>query len=249
MAQNEEDIDYRDGDVLCKGRLIIPEGDDQRPGVVIFPDISGVSEHSIGRARRLAKEFGYVALVADLYGNGESPPLSTGMEVVKSWLTNPDRLAKRGAAALDALKAWPRCNGRLAAIGFCFGGGTVLAIARSGNADMIGGVSFHGVLGTVKPAQAGIIKSKLMVLHGADDPFAGDFPFLGHPGVTSTNALAFTEEMSAAKIDCQLVAYCGAVHAFTIPTAGDFGLDGAQYHALTDQRSWRAMADFLGEVL
>jgi dienelactone hydrolase len=250
MTQKPEPIEYRDGDVICKGRLVLPTGSDRRPGVVVFPDISGVGEHPIGRANRLAEEFGYIALVADVYGEGKAPPLPEAFNVVASWFLRPDDLARRAAAALKALKAHPRCNGRLGAIGFCFGGATVLALARSGNSDLLGGVSFHGVLATPKPAVSGVVKAKLLVLHGADDPFAGDATFFGQGGeIKSKTALEFTQEMSAAGVDCQTVSYSGVVHAFTIPTADQFGTPGAKYDAVTDRRSWKAMADFFKEVL
>jgi dienelactone hydrolase len=250
MTQHTESFDYRDGNTLCRGRLALPAGNDRRPGVVIFHDISGVGEHPIGRANRLVQEFGYAALVADVYGEGKAPPLPEAGAVVASWLSRPDDLARRAAAALSALKAHPRCSGHVGAIGFCFGGATVLALARSGNGDLRGGVSFHGVLATPKPAVPGVVKAKLLVLHGADDPFAGDLVFGGKGGeIKSTTALAFTQEMSAAGVDCQTVSYSGVVHAFTIPTADKFGTPGAKYDAVTDRRSWKAMADFFAEVL
>lgn len=250
MTQKSESFDYQDGDVTCKGRLVQPAGRERRPGVVVFPDISGIGEHPIDRANRLAEEFGYVALVADVYGEGTPPPLPGALEVVASWLARPDDLARRAAAALNALKAHPRCDGRLGAIGFCFGGATVLALVRSGNRDLLAGVSFHGVLATPKPAVSGTVKAKLLVLHGADDPFAGDATFFGQGGeITSNTALEFTQEMSAAGVDCQMVSYCGVVHAFTIPAADMFGTPGAKYDPVADRRSWKAMTDFFAEVL
>lgn len=250
MTQHNEAFNYPDGDVTCKGQLVLPSGSDRRAGVVVFPDISGIGEHPIGRAGRLAEEFGYIALVADVYGEGKAPPLAEAGGVVAAWLSKPDNLARRAAAALQALKAHPRCNGRLGAIGFCFGGATVLALARSGNSDLLGGVSFHGVLATPKPAVPGVVKSKLLVLHGADDPFAGDLVFFGQGGqVKSKTALEFTQEMSAAGVDCQTVSYSGVVHAFTIPAADQFGTPGAKYDPVTDRRSWKSMGDFLDEVL
>lgn len=250
MVPKTEALDYRDGDVICKGQVTLPEGNDRRPGVIVFPDISGIGQHPISRASRLAEELGYVALVADVYGEGKAPPLAEAGEVVAAWLSRPADLARRGAAALQALKAHPRCNGRLGAIGFCFGGAAVLALARSGNSDLLGGASFHGVLATPKPAVPGVVKTKLLVLHGADDPFAGDLVFMGKGGeIASKTALEFTQEMSAAGVDCQTISYSGVVHAFTIPTAEMFGTPGARYDAATDRRSWQSMANFLSEVL
>jgi dienelactone hydrolase len=250
MTSVLEPFDYPDGEVVCKGRLALPPGDDPRPGVIVFHDIQGVGEHPLGRATRLADEFGYLALAADVYGNGEPPELSGADKVVASWISRPDELAQRATAAVQALKSHPRCNGRIGAIGFCFGGATVLALVRSGTSDLHAAVTFHGVLGTAKPAAAGGPHPKVLVLHGADDPFAGDVPFLDMAGaVHSTTVPEFLAEMAGANIDCQLVAYAGVVHAFTIPNAGDFGVAGAKYDELADKRSWQTMGNLFREAL
>lgn len=249
MSQSGEDFEYRDGETICRGRLFLPAGSDARPGVVVFPDITGMGEHPVGRARRLADELGYVALVADVYGNGAFPGFPEAQNVVASWISRPSELAKRADAALAAIKAHPRCDGRLGAIGFCFGGATVLALARSGLGNLRAGVSFHGVLATPEPAQPGIVGAKLLVCHGADDPFAGEAPLMGlADDVRSKTLPEFLQEMSDADVDCQVVAYAGIVHAFTIPDAGKFGTDGARYDRLTDQRSWKAMTSFFEET-
>ncbi|UIX29243.1 dienelactone hydrolase family protein [Streptomyces sp. GQFP] len=250
MTSALEPFDYNDGDVTCKGRLALPPGDDLRPGVVVFHDIQGVGEHPIGKATRLAEEFGYLALAADVYGNGQPPEMSGADRVVASWLSRPDDLVRRASAAVEALKAHPRCNGRIGAIGFCFGGATVLALVRSGLSGLQAAVSFHGVLGTAKQAVVGQAHPKTLVLHGADDPFAGDVPFLDMAGVVHSKTLPdFLEEMSNANVDCQVVAYAGVVHAFTIPNAGDFGVVGAKYDELADKRSWESMGALFREAL
>lgn len=250
MAKTEEEFDYQDGNVTCKGRLVLPSGSDPRPGVVVFPDIMGIGEHPLGRAHRLAKELGYVALVADVYGNGTFPGFPDAQNVVASWISDPRNLARRAAAALGALKNHPRCNGHLGAIGFCFGGATVLALARSGNRDLRAAVSFHGVLATPEVAAPGEVSAKLLVCHGADDPFAGDGPLMGLGGEVKSKTLdEFLQEMSTAGADCQVIAYAGKVHAFTIPHADQFGMPGAKYDEVTDIRSWKAMASFFQEEL
>lgn len=244
-----ETLDYTDGDVACRGRLALPDGDDRRPGVVVFHDIQGIGEHPVGRATRLAEEFGYLALAADTYG-GQPPELSVAGDVVASWLARPADLAKRAAAAVAALSAHPRCDGRIGAIGFCFGGATVLALARSGLSDLRAAVSFHGVLATPLPAAPGQVRAKVLVLHGGDDPFAGDAVFMGKADkVYSTTLPDFLDEMAKANVDCQLVVYTGVVHAFTIPNASDFGVAGAKYDELADRRSWQAMGNLFHEAL
>jgi dienelactone hydrolase len=250
MAMHEEAFDYRDGDTTCKGRLVLPEGEDRRAGVVVFPDIMGLGDHPLGRARRLAKELGYVALVADVYGEGDFPGFPEALEVVAAWLSRPQDLARRAAAALTALGDHPRCDGTVGAIGFCFGGATVLALARSGHPSLRAGVAFHGVLATPEPAGPGAIGARLLVCHGADDPFAGEAALMGRGGAVASQTLeAFLAEMSHAGADCQVIAYAGVVHAFTIPHAGDLGTEGARYDARADTRSWSAMAAFLEETL
>lgn len=249
MSQVDEQFDYYDGETLCKGRLIVPADGGARPGIVVYPDITGVGEHSIGKAKRLAEELGYVVLVADVYGNGSFPGFPQAGDVVASWISNPRDLARRAGTAIDALAADPRCNGRIGAIGFCFGGATVLTLVRTANCKLIAGVSFHGVLATPEVAQTDA-PGKLLVCHGADDPFAGEVPLGGlAQDVKSVTLPEFLTEMSQAHVDCQVIAYAGVVHAFTIPDAGKFGTPGAAYNKAADERSWRAMADFFQETL
>lgn len=250
MSQSGQELEYNDSGVICKGRLMLPAGGDRRPGVVVFPDITGVGEHSLGRARRLAEELGYIALVADVYGNGQIPALPDAQGAVASWISRPGDLANRAAAAVNALAAHSRCNGRLAAIGFCFGGATVLALVRSGLSNLQAGVSFHGVLATPEVAGPRRVKAKLLVCHGADDPFAGELPLMGLGGNIKSKTLPeFLKEMSDARVDCQVIAYAGIVHAFTIPDADKFGTPGAKYDRTTDVRSWRAMVNLFEETL
>lgn len=249
-SKSEEDFQYRDAGVTCRGRLILPPGGDVRPGVVVFPDFTGIGDHSVGRGHRLAEELGYVALVADLYGNGEAPARPEARDVVASWLSRPGDLARRAAAAVDALEAHPRCNGCLGAIGFCFGGAAILALARAGLSSLRAGVSFHGVLATPDIAVPGRTKAKLLVCHGADDPFVGALPLMGSAADMKSKTLGeFLEEMSAARVDCQVIAYAGIVHAFTIPDADTFAIPGSKYDKATDDRSWKAMTAFFEETL
>lgn len=230
-------FDYRDGDVACRGRIALPQGQDRRPAIAVFADLSGVGEQTIGRAERLAAEFGYIALAADLYGEGRSVrSIDEGVPLVQSWLAEPDRIVRRAGAALDALARHPRCDGRLAAIGFCFGGAVVLELARANYPGCRAGVSFHGNLATVRPARA-TIEASLLVCHGAEDPFVGQ-----------AELMAFLDEMAACGADCQTIAYTGAAHSFTNPAIDALGMAGAFYHGRTDERSWRAMATHLHEA-
>ena len=125
---------------------------------------------------------------------------------------------------------------RIAAIGYCFGGTTVLELARSG-ADIAGVVSFHGGLSSPTPGDAKNIKAKVLALHGADDP-----------NVPPKEVAAFEDEMRQAGVDWQLVAYGGAVHSFTDWNAGNDNAKGAAYNERADRRSWEAMKQFFAEL-
>ena len=125
---------------------------------------------------------------------------------------------------------------RIAAIGYCFGGTTVLELARSG-ADVLGVVSFHGGLDTPNPEDAKKIQGRVLALHGADDRF-----------VTPEQVEAFRKEMEQAGVDYRFVAYPGAVHSFTVPEAGNDPSTGMAYNAAADRESWNAMTAFLEEI-
>jgi len=141
-------------------------------------------------------------------------------------------------SALATLRGNEHVNSKqVGAIGYCFGGTTILELARSG-ADIVGAVSFHGGLNTPTPGDAKKIKCKVLALHGADDPF-----------VPADEVQAFEKEMRDAKVDWQLTAYGGAVHSFTDKGAGDDNSKGAAYNAAADARSWQAMKNFFDEVL
>ena len=229
---------YPHDDTTCRGFIALPNGDAKRPGVVLYADIGGVGEHTQIWADRIAAELGMVALAADIYGEGRTPAdMAEGMQWLTGYRSDPPRLAARAGAALTALKGHPRCDGRLAAIGFCFGGGTVLEVARSGNPDMIAGVSFHGALATPAPAKPGAIHAKLLVCHGAEDPL-----------VPPAELATFLAEMRDAGADCQTIAYTGAVHSFTNVHADGSRMPGIKYHEPTARRSWNAMAAHFAEV-
>ena len=231
-----EPFDYRDGDTQCRGALALPGGSDKRPGIAIFADLGGIGEHTQRYANDLAA-LGYLALAADVYGDGKTPKdFAEGMPWVQGWKADPAGLAKRAAAALDALAAHPRCDGRLGAIGFCFGGTTVLELARHGHPGYLAGVSFHGDAATPQPASKPIA-TKLLVLHGAEDPLM--------PGPV---LLAFLAEMAAVDADCQTIAYTGAVHSFTNRNADGSIMPGIKYHERTAKRSFKAMVAHFAEV-
>jgi dienelactone hydrolase len=232
-------VEYKAGDATLEGLLVQETGGPARkPGVVVVHDWMGVGPYTRGRAEQLAK-LGYVAFVADVYGKGVRPtnPKEAGEQAGKFKRDRP-LLRARMLAALAELRKQPNVlPGKVAAIGYCFGGTAALELARAG-ADLAGVVSFHGGLDSPTPADARAIKARVLVLHGADDPY-----------VPQAEVLAFEEEMRGGGVDWTLVKYSGAVHAFTIPGAGQDNSKGAAYNATADRRSWQAMRDFFDEVL
>ena len=237
-AVKTETVTYKQGTTVLKGYLAYDDASHaKRPGVIIFPAFMGISAHEKDSARRLAK-LGYVAFVADIYGNGVhlTEPKAGFAEMAK-YLGDRKLYRARGAAALAVLKSNPMTDDtRMAAIGYCFGGGGALELARSG-APLKGAVTFHGVLNTPTPQDAKNIKGRVLALHGADDPV-----------VPPKEVAAFEDEMRAAKVDWELVVYSGAVHAFTDPSAGNDNSKGAAYNATADKRSWVAMTEFLHDI-
>lgn len=208
-------------------------------GVLVVPEWWGLNDYPKGRAEMLAK-LGYVAFATDMYGAGitTDDPKRAG-ELAGQFYGKP-LMAERAQAGLDQLLATGLVDAkRVAAIGYCFGGSTVQALAFSG-APLAGIVSFHG--GPVPvPADAAVkTKAKILMCHGAIDPF-----------VSKEQVDAFVKSMNDGKFDYQFVSYAGAVHAFTNPqsdaTAKRTGLPIA-YNAAADHRSWEHMKSFFSEI-
>jgi dienelactone hydrolase len=234
------DLEYFDGAQRCLGVLELPDPakfPGPRPGVVAVHEAWGLGQQVQTRAKMLA-ELGYVALAADIFGDRHIPAdPPEAFAIIGAFLADRPRLRARAGAAVSALKAHPLCNGQVAAIGYCFGGSTVLELARAGNPDVLGVVSFHGGLETPTPAEANRVSARILVCHGAEDPL------IPHPHLT-----AFLSEMAAANADCQTIAYTGAMHSFTNPEARGELMPGIIHHPRTDARSWKAMQTHLDEV-
>ncbi len=230
-------IEYKAGDTACEGYLAGDTAPGKRPGVLVVHDWMGLGKFSMAKADELTR-MGYVALAVDIYGKGVRPanPKEAGEQAGK-FKSDRALLRVRILAALDVLRKNEHVDSnRIAAIGYCFGGTTVLELARSG-ADIAGVVSFHGGLDTPTPGDAKNIKGKLLALHGADDPY-----------VPAADVAAFEVEMTKGGVDWQLVVYSGAVHAFTNPGAGTDNSKGAAYNEKADKRSWEAMKLFFAEI-
>lgn len=236
-STKSESLEYAQAGTALEGYLAYPETKDKRPGVLVFHDWMGLGPNPKMRADMLAK-LGYVALAADLYGKGVRPttPAEAG-KLAGQYKEDRATLRARGQAAFDKLVASGKVDPqKIAVIGYCFGGTAALELARSG-APLAGTVSFHGGLATPHPEDAKNIKGRVLVLHGADDPF-----------VKPEEVQAFETEMRTAKIDWQLVAYGGAVHAFTVEAAGSDPSKGAAYDKKADLRSWDEMKRFFDEL-
>jgi len=232
-------IEYKDGDTTLEGVLVWDDAvKTPRPGVLVVHQWLGVTDYEKRRAEQLAK-LGYVAFCADIYGKGVRPKdtKEAGVEAGK-YKSDRKMLRARVNAGLAALKTSELVDAKhVAAIGYCFGGTTVIELARSG-ADVAGVVSFHGGLDSPTPADGKNIKGKVLACHGADDPF-----------VSAKDLTAFEDEMRLARVDWTLIKYGGAVHSFTQPMAGNDNSKGAAYNEKADIGSWKAMETFLVAVL
>lgn len=231
-------VEYKQGDTVLEGYLAWDDAKKaKQPGVLIVHEWTGINDHMKQRAEMLAK-LGYVAFAADIYGKGIRPT-NREESAATAGIYKSDRplMRARAQAGLETLKKQKLVDPqRIAAIGYCFGGTTVLELARDG-ADVKGVVSFHGGLSTPTPQDAGKIKSKVLVLHGADDPY-----------VKAEEVAAFQQEMRDAKVDWQFISYGNAVHSFTNKAAGTDNSKGAAYNEKADKRSWEAMRAFFAEI-
>ena len=230
-------IEYRDGDVVLEGLLAWDDAVANAPGVLIVHQWMGRTDYEEARAKQLAKE-GYVAFALDIYGKGVRPgnPQEAG-KVATIYKSDRKLYRHRLQLGLDQLRAQSMVDTkRVAAIGYCFGGTGVLELARSG-ADLKGVVSFHGGLDSLNPEEAKKIKAKILICHGADDPF-----------VPVKDIEATKKELSDADVDWQMIYYSEAVHSFTQVMAGNDNSRGAAYQERADKRSWQAMKSFFSEI-
>lgn len=237
-AIQSEIVEYQQGGTPLEGVLVWDDAvPGPRPGVLVVHQWLGLTDYEKHRAEMLA-QLGYVAFCADIYGKGVRPKTTAeaGAAAAK-YKSDRALLRARVNAGLEQLKKSKLVDPkRVAAIGYCFGGTTVMELALSG-AELNGVVSFHGGLDAPNPADAKNIRCKVLALAGADDPFQ-----------KPADLAAFENELRTAKVDWQITFYGGAVHAFTQPMAGNDNSKGAAYNALADRRSWQAMKDFFAEI-
>lgn len=230
-------VAYTDGNQKLEGFLAAPtKPNTKKAGVIILHAWMGISEHEKESAEQLA-ELGYYSFVADVYGQGNKPQnTSEAGKLAGFYKTDYVAYQKRIQLAIDQLVEAGANRDEIAVIGYCFGGTGAIEAAR-GNLKVKGVVSFHGGLGKAGNRLAEPINAKVLVLHGADDPY-----------VPAKEVSAFEDEMRTSKADWQLNSYSNAVHAFTHKDAGTDNSKGAAYNEKADKRSWEAMKIFFKEL-
>ncbi|UCC56044.1 MAG: dienelactone hydrolase family protein [Gammaproteobacteria bacterium] len=240
-AISGKEVSYQAGAVTLKGYLATDTSlQGKRPGILVVHEWWGHNAYARKRAEMLAA-LGYTALAVDMYGDGKMAkhPDDAGKfaGVIRK---DPALMKARFMAALEFLNRQPGVDaGRTAAIGYCFGGGVVLEMARQG-VDLDGVVSFHGSLGGSTTPEKGAIRASVLVLNGAADPF-----------VTAEQIAAFRAEMDAAGADYTFINYPGVKHSFTNPEADQFGKRfdlPLAYDAEADASSWQAMQELFVEI-
>ena len=232
-------VAYKDGRTVLEGFLAYDDAAGKPgPAVLVVHEWWGLNAYAKTRARQLAG-MGYVAFAVDMYGKGVLAMNRTqARKLAGNVRSNRKLMRRRILAALNVVKSNPRVDAkRIAAMGYCFGGTVVLELARSG-ADVAGVVSFHGGLGKRDSTDRTRIKSKVLVLTGADDR-----------SVPMPKLAAFADEMRQGKVDYQIIIYGGAVHSFSNPLSGNNPSSNVAYNVKADKRSWQAMKGFFVEIL
>ena len=236
-----ETVTYSAQGQMMKGYLAYDENiKGQRPGVLVVHEWWGLNDYARRRARMLA-ELGYTALALDMYGNDKvAAHPADAMKFSSELIQNFSMAKERFLAGMTLLQQHPTVDAaKIAAIGYCFGGGIVLNMARQG-VDLKGVVSFHGNLSPVQPAEPGVVKARILVLNGDADKFT-----------TAEQIAAFKKEMEAAQVDYRFISYPGAMHSFTNPDADKLAKQFHMpigYNAGADRKSWEEMKQFLTEI-
>ena len=211
----------------------------KRPAVLVIPEWWGLNDYTRSRAKQLA-ELGYVAMAVDMFGEGKiAANPQEAMEYTKPFYANPQLAKTRLDAALNQLKTFPVTDaGKMAAIGYCFGGNVVLNAARLGS-DLKGVVSFHGGLEGA-PANKQLLKAKILVCNGGNDNF-----------VSEKSITDFKHSMDSIGADYKFISYPNATHAFTNPASTETGKKfnmPIEYNEAADKASWNDMKVFFGKI-
>ncbi|MEM1243901.1 MAG: dienelactone hydrolase family protein [Pseudomonadota bacterium] len=234
---HKQEIVYQHDECRMKGYVAYDEQTkEKRPAVLVVHDWSGRNEFACQKAEKFA-EMGYVGFAVDMYGDAQLGTTNEEkMALIEPLMGNRALLQARMLAALKQVKQNALVDvTRISVIGFCFGGLCALDLARTGE-NIVGAVSFHGLLEKPQEMQTKKINSKILVLHGYDDPM-----------VVPEQVNQFAQEMTTARADWQIHMYGNTKHAFTNPVADDDKL-GVKYNAIADKRSWQAMQNFFNEI-
>ena len=230
-------VAYNDGSQKLNGFAVSPSNpNSKKAGILILPAWKGIGNHSKEVAQKLA-DMGYYAFIADIYGEGNYP--ANAQEAGQQsgyYKNNVEAYQKRIALALEQLIKAGADKDNIVIIGYCFGGTGALEAARA-NMPVKGVVSFHGGLGKDASRPNNPINTKVLVLHGAEDPH-----------VPQKDIEAFQKEIKESNADWQMIYYSNAVHAFTEKEAGNDNSKGAAYNARADKRSWEHFTLFLNEI-
>jgi dienelactone hydrolase len=235
-------LEWTVGEDRFSGVLVFDDASNAaRPGLVMVPNWMGVTDTAVDRAKEVAGDE-YVVLVADVYGKGVRPAdaAQARTQVGKVYVDGGTTLRQRVAASVDSLKAQtataPVDPARIGAFGFCFGGGAVLELARSG-AEIAGVVSVHGDLGTWLPPTPTGVRASVLVLNGADDT-----------SVTDDHIAAFEKEMDGLGVDWQFVDFSGARHCFSQPESQSTDpKDNCRYDERASRRAFAMLHAFFAE--
>jgi dienelactone hydrolase len=233
-----ETVDYTAAGTALKGFLAYDDASTaERPGVLVVHEWWGLNDYARARAEKLAAS-GFVAFALDMYGGGKNTAHPKEADLWSKAVQEQQEVAKaRFQAAYDLLAANSRvAPGKIAAIGYCFGGAVVLTMAAAG-ADLDGVVSYHGALPTEPVAAGTTVKAKILAYQGAADPF-----------VTAEQTATFQHNLEAAGAEWEFVLFGGAKHSFTNPGVDQFGVPGLAYDAEADRRSWQGTMGFFDEI-
>ncbi len=233
-----KEIDYKQGGTTLQGFLAWDAAKGKRPGVLVVHEWWGHNQHARNQAIRLAKA-GYVGFALDLYGKGK---VTTHPQEAKAFVAeatkDPQVVAARFDAALDLLKKQPQVDARkIGVVGYCFGGGVALDMARAGE-DLDGVATFHANLApSGQPAQPGKVKAHILMQTGGADP-----------NVPKERVEAFEREMKDAGVDAKVIVYPNAKHSFTNPDADKAGMPALAYDPQADSQSWAEALKFFKRV-
>jgi len=234
----EEAIDFEHNGAPHKGYIYYDDSDSaERPGILVVHEWWGLNAYARKRARQMAAD-GYVAFAIDMYG---ADKVTEHPEQAREWMTqttsNVEDWQKRAQLGVELLRNHEMTDGNnIAAIGYCFGGSTVMQLAYSGTA-IKGVVTLHGSLPPATAEQAEAIKAAVLVEHGNADPF-----------IPEERVRQFRAALDAAEVDYTFNGYDGVLHGFTNPDASKYGIEALKYDAYADQQSTKNMREFFKRI-